>query len=141
MHGLASYRTYSHLSIFGIFIFLQTANSTCFLLYEIAKQPELQERLIKEISSVVGDKKHPSWDDLQKITLVRNCVKEVMRLYVPTGGFPRVIAEDAVLLGYHVPAGVSSLLNLLCLYFDYILISYAFHSDYCYIQHKYHIKG
>ena len=64
---------------------LQTSNSATFLLYELAKQPELQERLVQEISSVVGDKEHPSWEDLQKMTLVRNCVKETMRLYSPTG--------------------------------------------------------
>ena len=86
---------------------LQTSNSATFLLYELAKQPELQERLVQEISSVVGDKEHPSWEDLQKMTLVRNCVKETMRLYSPTGGLFRVLAEDTVLHGYKVPASVS----------------------------------
>lgn len=41
------------------------------------------------------------------MTLLRNCVKEVMRLYTPTGGTSRTVAEDVVLLGYQVPAGVS----------------------------------
>ena len=77
------------------------------MIYEIAKQPELQERLVQEISSIVGDKKHPSWDDLQKMTLVRNCVKESMRLNPPIGINLRVIPEDIVLMGYHIPAGVS----------------------------------
>ena len=65
--------------------------------------------MVQEILSAVGDKDHPSWDDLQKMTLLRNCVKEAMRLYTPTIGFGRTVAEDVVLLGYHVPAGVSSL--------------------------------
>ena len=56
---------------------------------------------------MVGDKPHPSWDDLQKMKLVRNTIKETMRLYIPTGILPRVITEDAVLNGYEVPAGVS----------------------------------
>ena len=66
---------------------------------------------MEEISSVVGEKEHPSWDDLQKMTLLRNCVKEVMRMYSPTGGTGRILERDAVLLGYHVPAGVSCLLD------------------------------
>ena len=86
---------------------LQTSNSACFLLYELAKHPEIQERLVREVSSVVGDKQHPTWDDLQKMPLVRNCVKEIMRLYSPTSGTARVTTEDTVLLGYQVPAGVS----------------------------------
>ena len=77
------------------------------MLYELAKHPEIQDRLVQEISSVVGDKEHPSWEDLQKLTLVRNCVKETMRLYDPTGGTIRVLARDATVSGYHVPAGVS----------------------------------
>ena len=77
------------------------------MLYELAKHSEIQERLVQEISSVVGDKEHPSWEDLQKLTLVRNCVKETMRLYDPTGGTFRVLARDAIVSGYNVPAGVS----------------------------------
>jgi cytochrome P450 len=77
------------------------------LLYEIARNPEIQERLVMEISSIVGEKEHPSWEDLQRMPLLRNCVKEVMRLYSPTGGLARILRQDAVLLGYHIPAGVS----------------------------------
>lgn len=61
---------------------------------------------------MVEEKEHPSWDDLQKMTLLRNCVKEGMRLHNPGGGPTRVLERDVVLLGYRVPAGVS----LLCLF-------------------------
>ncbi len=85
----------------------QTSKTSCFLLYEIAKQPELQDHLVQEMTSTVGDKAHPSWDDLQKMTLLRNCVKETLRIYSPTAGTVRTITEDIVLLGYQIPAGVS----------------------------------
>ena len=61
---------------------------------------------MQEISSVVGDKGHPSWDDLQRMSLVRNCVKETLRLYPPTLALTRVLQEDVVIQGYQVPAGV-----------------------------------
>ena len=80
-----------------------------FLLYLLAKHPELQGRLYDEITSVMGDRRQPTWDDIQKMKLVRNSIKETMRLYVPVGLLPRIINEDAVLNGYHVPAGVSKL--------------------------------
>ena len=90
-----------------ILLHFQTSNTACFLLYELAKHPELQERLVQEASLAMGDKDHPSWEDLQKMTLLRNCVKEVMRLHTPVPASVRILTEDVVLLGYQVPAGVS----------------------------------
>ena len=63
---------------------------------------------MEEISCVVGEKEHPSWDDLQKMTLLRNCLKEVMRMYVPSGSLYRTIPNDAEIFGYEVPGGVSA---------------------------------
>ena len=67
---------------------------------------------MQEISSVVGDKRQPSWGDLQRMSLVRNCVKESMRIYTPVLSLVRVLAENVVLQGYEVPAGVSLLLAI-----------------------------
>ncbi len=112
MHFIFSFYYKGHRKYFSF----QTGNTACYLLYEIAKQPELQEHLIQEMSSVLGNKAHPSWDDLQKMTLLRNCVKEVMRLHNLLPATARVIAEDVVLLGYQVPAGVSSVEERCILY-------------------------
>ena len=89
------------------YYFLQTGSISALLVYEIAKAPEIQERLMEEISSVVGEKEHPSWDDLQKMTLVRNCVKEAMRMYIVGGILARTVPNDTQLLGYEVSGGVS----------------------------------
>ena len=62
---------------------------------------------MQEISSVLGDKRHPSWDDLQRMSLARNCVKETLRMYSPLSDLPRILQEDVVMQGYQVPAGVS----------------------------------
>ena len=62
---------------------------------------------MQEISSVVEDKRHPSWGDLQRMSLARNCVKEILRLYTPIMGTGRILSHDAVLCGYNVPSGVS----------------------------------
>ena len=95
-----------------IHINLQTSNTALFLLFELAKHPEIQERLYREIKSVVEEGKHPTWEDIQNMKLVRNCVKETMRLYLPIGILLRVLKEDAVFNGYQVPAGVSTTLYL-----------------------------
>ena len=88
---------------------LQTSNTAMFLLFELAKHPEIQERLYREIKLMVEEGKHPTWEDIQNMKLVRNCIKETMRLYLPAGLLPRVLMEDAVFNGYQVPAGVSTL--------------------------------
>ena len=87
----------------------QTSNTAMFLLYELAKHPEIQERMYQEIRSTVQDRKHPTWEDIQNMKLVRNSIKESMRLYLPVGVLPRILSEDAVLNGYQVPAGVRNL--------------------------------
>ena len=77
------------------------------MLFELAKQPALQDQLCQEIKAVLGDKVNPSWEDLQNIPLVRHCLKETLRLYPPVQINARTIQEDTVINGYHVPAGVS----------------------------------
>lgn len=59
-----------------------------------------------EISSVLGDKSSPSWEDLQKMSTIRNCIKETMRLYMPISGIGRILSRNGVFSGYEVPAGV-----------------------------------
>ena len=76
------------------------------MLFELAKQPALQDQLYHEIKAVLGDKVNPSWEDLQNIPLVRNCLKETLRLYPALQVNLRTIMEDAVINGYEVPAGV-----------------------------------
>lgn len=76
-----------------------TASAISFALYSIAKHPEVQQKLIKEIHEVIGEgKKTPitmkMLSDLQYMDLV---LKEVLRLYpsVPLHG--RYIEEDVVI--------------------------------------------
>ncbi len=56
---------------------------------------------------VVGDKEYPSWEDIQNMPLLRNCVKEVMRLYPVIPLHARVLEEETVIDGYTIPAGVN----------------------------------
>ena len=104
--GIDNVRFNSCTHICTNFIIKQTASTAGFLLYELAKHPEIQDRLVQEISSVVGHKEHPSWEDLQKLSLLKNCFKETMRVYVPSDATSRILEENAVLDGYEVPAGV-----------------------------------
>ncbi|XP_064393549.1 probable cytochrome P450 49a1 [Halichondria panicea] len=86
-----------------------TKNTSTFLLYELAKQPALQDQLCTEIRTVLGNKVNPSWEDLQDIPLIRYCLKEILRMYPATETNFREIETDTVMNGYQVPAGTSVL--------------------------------
>ncbi|XP_064401044.1 1,25-dihydroxyvitamin D(3) 24-hydroxylase, mitochondrial-like [Halichondria panicea] len=83
-----------------------TANQSTFLLFELARNPEVQERLHQEIQSVVGERP-PTAQDLEAMPYLRGCIKESFRVRSTVPGFPRVLNEDAIIHGYHVPAGVT----------------------------------
>ena len=82
---------------------------------------------------MLGDRNSPSFDDLQKMTLVRSCIKEILRSWfcmcmdelqmnkfccftfcfrlTPTSAtVPRVVDEEIEICGYQIPAKVDILL-------------------------------
>ena len=77
------------------------------MLFELAKQPAVQDQLCQEIKAVLGNKVNPSWEDLQNIPLVRHCLKETLRLYPAVPVSVREVPEDTVIDGYQIPPGVS----------------------------------
>ena len=58
---------------------LQTTNTAAFVMYQLAKHPEMQEEAHKEVLSVVG--RDGAIDDtaLQKMPYIKSCLKETMR--------------------------------------------------------------
>ena len=77
---------------------------------------------------MLGDKNSPSFDDLQKMTLVRSCIKEILRCMrvlrmnkfccftfcfrlTPTSAtVPRIVDAKIEVSGYQIPAKVDILL-------------------------------
>lgn len=49
------------------------------MLYFMAKNPEAQERLYKEIQSVLGDRTHPTVEDLTNMPYLKGCMMESFR--------------------------------------------------------------
>ena len=49
------------------------------MLHELAKNPTVQERVFEEIVSVMGERELITFEDLQKMTLVRGCIRETLR--------------------------------------------------------------
>ena len=98
------------MQIFDIvtFLQLQTSHTTSFLFYFLAKNPEKQEKLRKEILSVVGPKgNNVTLESLNKLNYLKACIKESLRLRPAVMGNGRILGDDLVLSGYNVKKGVS----------------------------------
>lgn len=86
------------------------ATSAWFLLH-LAAEPQLQEELFAEVSGVLkekgGDIRDLSYEDLQKLPLVNNVIKETLRMHSPLHSIFRKVKKPMVVPGtsYVVPEG------------------------------------
>ncbi|XP_054262848.1 cytochrome P450 302a1, mitochondrial-like [Macrosteles quadrilineatus] len=83
-----------------------TTYTSCFALYHLATHPQVQTQLYEEACRLL-----PSSTDaitstsLTQAVVCRAVVKETLRLNPVSVGVGRILAKDAVLSGYNVPAG------------------------------------
>ncbi|XP_032871502.1 25-hydroxyvitamin D-1 alpha hydroxylase, mitochondrial isoform X3 [Amblyraja radiata] len=71
-------------------------------LYELARHPDIQAALHREIRETVGDKPIPSAADVAKIPLLKAVVKEILRLYPVIPGNARVIPDKDIQIGEYI---------------------------------------
>lgn len=90
----------------------------CFGMYLLAKHPEIQEEVYREVVSVVGKDKPIDAANLAKMKFLAHNIKEMQRVYpsAPING--RKATEDTVVGGYHVPKGKLALLNTWKIHMD-----------------------
>jgi cytochrome P450 len=86
-----------------------TATGLTWAAYLLAKNPEAQEDLRREVDEVLADRA-PRAADLAALRGVEMAFKEALRLYPPAYIFGRQAVEDVSIGGYDVPRG--SLVNL-----------------------------
>uniref|UniRef100_A0A4X1VJZ3 Cytochrome P450, family 4, subfamily F, polypeptide 55 n=1 Tax=Sus scrofa TaxID=9823 RepID=A0A4X1VJZ3_PIG len=85
-----------------------TASGLSWVLYNLAKHPEYQERCQKEVQELLRDRepKEIEWDELAQLPFLTMCIKESLRLHPPVPGISRCCAQDVVLPdGRVIPKG------------------------------------
>ncbi|GMN06014.1 cytochrome P450 [Croceitalea sp. MTPC5] len=87
-----------------------TANALSFTLYFLAKNENLQEKLLAE--SLLLDTTSVTLEDLQKLPLIQSCINEAMRLYPPAYFIDRVAMENNEINGFELKKGTLVLLSL-----------------------------
>ncbi|GIX87662.1 ecdysone 20-monooxygenase [Caerostris extrusa] len=91
----------------GIFT---VANSFSFLVYHMARNPDVQEKLYKELAGVMGDSEI-TIERMSKMPYLKACVKEAFRLSPTIPSINRNLDKDTILSGYRVPAGTEVFCN------------------------------
>ncbi|GAA4641529.1 cytochrome P450 [Pontixanthobacter gangjinensis] len=81
-------------------------SSATSMVWLLAKNPEWQEKLRREITAITGGEGRPiSYEDLGKLELTEMAFKESLRLFPPVPSTPRRALKDFEYGGYKIPAG------------------------------------
>jgi cytochrome P450 len=94
-----------------------TAMALTWTWYLLSQHPEVEERLLREVSRVLRGRA-PTVADLPELPYTDMVVREAMRLYPPAAGFAREPIEDVHIGGYNVPTGSLVTVNTYALHHD-----------------------
>ncbi len=89
-----------------------TAATLAWTWYLIARHPDVEHLLHREVDEVLGGRA-PTLSDVPRLVYTRMIVDEVLRLYPPVWLLPRKAINDDLLGGYHIPAKADV---LVCVY-------------------------
>jgi cytochrome P450 len=94
-----------------------TAMALTWTWYLLSQHPEVEEKLLGEVSRVLHGRA-PAVADLAQLPYTEMVVRESMRLYPPAAGFAREPIEDVRIGGYDVPRGSLVTVNTYALHRD-----------------------
>ncbi|XP_012520581.1 PREDICTED: phylloquinone omega-hydroxylase CYP4F2-like [Propithecus coquereli] len=92
-----------------------TASGLSWVLYNLARHPEYQERCRQEVQELLRDHepKEIEWDDLAQLPFLTMCIKESLRLHPPAPMISRRCTQDIVLPdGRVIPKGVMCIISI-----------------------------
>ncbi|XP_066551180.1 cholesterol 24-hydroxylase-like [Amia ocellicauda] len=88
-----------------------TASQIAFTILELARHPEITEKLISEVDEAIGSKREIDFNDLAKLPYLSQVLKESLRIYPPAPLMTRLITKDTVIDGIRIPWGVTVFFN------------------------------
>ncbi|XP_040594561.1 cytochrome P450 4F4 isoform X4 [Mesocricetus auratus] len=92
-----------------------TASGLSWILYNLARHPEYQERCRQEVWELLRDREPQEieWDDLAQLPFLTMCIKESLRLHPPVTVISRCCTQDIGLPdGRVIPKGVVCIINI-----------------------------
>ena len=103
----------NYVLVLQVFTFILAGNETSsvsltWTLYELAKNPHIQDKLRREVQ----DEEELTWEKLEKLQFLENVMKESLRLHPPADVTSRVALSDVEIGGYFIPRGTFILLPI-----------------------------
>ncbi|XP_071958333.1 cytochrome P450 27C1-like [Antedon mediterranea] len=83
-----------------------TSNTLLWAMYELARKPECQEKLHKELVSVLKGKPLTK-ENVQNLPFLNCVIKETLRLYPVVPNHSRIPQKDITIGGYNIPKGTN----------------------------------
>ena len=99
-----------------------TGTTLAWACYELAKNPEIQEKLRQEVEDILdGDpEKKLTYDDIQSMTYLDQVINETLRFHNPVGALQRSAAKEYKVPGTDIvlPKDTMVWINVLSMHFD-----------------------
>ncbi|KAF0542315.1 cytochrome P450 [Gigaspora margarita] len=96
-----------------------TSTALSWALYFLAKNPDVQDRLRKEVVELFTDRDHfPTFDEIEQLKYLECVFKETLRIVPPVPGLFRTNLNDEILNGYVIPKGTPMLIAIHAIHHD-----------------------
>ncbi|XP_077790730.1 cytochrome P450 4V2-like [Podarcis muralis] len=96
-----------------------TAAAMNWCIYLLARYPEAQRKVHRELDDVFGDSdRNITMDDLKQLRYLDCAIKEALRLFPSVPFFARTLLEECYIRGFRIPKGVEA-----------IIMAYVLHRD------------
>ena len=88
----------------------------------MAVNPDIQKKAQKEIDRLLGGERLPTLSDEEDLPYISALIKEIYRWHAPLPiSIPKLLKEDDVYKGYHLPKGAIVVENLWAIFHDPIV--------------------
>lgn len=78
---------------------------------ELMRSPQDLKRVQQELADIVGLERRVEETDFEKLTYLKCCIKETLRLHPPIPLLLHETAEEAIIAGYRIPAKSRVMIN------------------------------
>uniref|UniRef100_A0A3B4UV85 unspecific monooxygenase n=1 Tax=Seriola dumerili TaxID=41447 RepID=A0A3B4UV85_SERDU len=116
--GLTDHEIVSQATMFVFAGYETSATTLVFLVYTLARNPEVMKRLQKEIDSTFPNKGPVQYEALMQMEYLDSVVNECLRLYPPAARIEREAKETVKINGVTIPKNITVMIPVYALHHD-----------------------
>uniref|UniRef100_A0A7N6AKW1 unspecific monooxygenase n=1 Tax=Anabas testudineus TaxID=64144 RepID=A0A7N6AKW1_ANATE len=116
--GLTDHEIISQATMFVFAGFETSATTLVFVAYNLARNPDVMKRLLKEIDATFPNKAPVQYEALMKMEYLDSVVTECLRLYPPIPRLERLAKETVQINGITIPKDMTVMIPVYALHRD-----------------------